>query len=139
MELDVPTIDDPRIMIVIDLPPFGLQLRLPRFDMLPEKLLDDMDAKLTAITEETEPSQRKRNRLARLTMFKTVVPAKDYKMLETFTIGQLDLIWEDWVEQSGIPLGKYLASAPSSTENTEAPSPMTSSSADTVEATSDAA
>jgi len=54
-------------------------------------------------------------------------------------VGQLEKIYEAWVDQSNIPLAKFLASAPFSTENSEAPSPMTSSSADTVEATSDAA
>jgi hypothetical protein len=139
VELDVPTIDDPRIMVAIDLPKFGLALRLPRFDFMPEKLLDELTTKLSAIDEDGGLNDRKKLRAARLATFKAVVSAKDYKVLETFTVGQLEKIYEAWVDQSNIPLAKFLASAPFSTENSEAPSPMTSSSADTVEATSDAA
>jgi len=84
-------------------------------------------------------NQRKKNRQARLVMFKPVVSAKDYKILETFTVGQLELLYNEWADESNIPLGKYLASERFSTENTEAPSPTTSLPADTTDTTSDAA
>jgi hypothetical protein len=137
--MDLPTTDDPRIMVVIDLPQFGLALQLPRFDFLPEKILDEMDTKLSAIDDNQDLNQRKKNRQARLVMFKPVVSAKDYKILETFTVGQLELLYNEWADESNIPLGKYLASERFSTENTEAPSPTTSLPADTTDTTSDAA
>jgi hypothetical protein len=138
--MDIPAIDDPRVMVVIELPTFEVTLRLPRFDFLPEPILDKMDAQLTAIGENTELNDRKKLRQARLCMFKAVVSAKDYKVLETMTKGQLELVYSEWADQSNIELGKYLASAPFSTENTEAPSSMISSpTAATTATTSDAA
>jgi hypothetical protein len=137
--MDVPAIDDPRIMVAVDLPKFDLTLRLPRFDFLPEAVLDKMDDQITVITDNEALNDRKKIREARLAMFKAVVGAKEYKILQSMTVGQLNLIYGKWADDSAVELGKYLASDTSSTENTEAPSNTISSSGDTIAATSDAA
>ena len=69
-------------------------------------------------------------RAAALARFKPVVPKEQYLMLQKCTTGELRQAATEWEEKSGIPLGELLASATSSTETTEAPSSMISSSED---------
>lgn len=137
---DVPAVDDPRVMVTIPVRVKGrkapLMLRLPRFDYITEDTYDDWDTQFAAINTDVP---RKQGRQVRLIMLKTFVTAAEYKACEGLTAGQLEAISDIWAAKSAIPLGEYIASANSSPENTEAPSPTTSSSADTTDATSDAA
>jgi hypothetical protein len=141
---DIPAVDDPRIMVTIPVPVKGrktpLVLRLPRFDFLDEDQHDAMSAATEKVAEESaDLPARKQQRLFDLAMLKPHVAAKDWPAVEALPVGPLNAIVGVWAEQSNIPLGEFLASADSSTENTEAPSSTTSTPEDGQEETSDAA
>lgn len=128
---DVPAQDDPRIMVHIPVPVKGrktpLVLKVPRFDFLDE---DQHDAMMTASSEVDEQNKdlplRKRQRLTDLSALKPFLSQRDFGVCETLPAGQLQAIIIAWAAGSSVPLGELLASAGSSTENTEAPSSSTS-------------
>lgn len=136
--------DDPRVQVAITVPLRGgaaMTLSIPRVEFIEEPVHKAMVAALTKLddTPAEELDQHDRTRLAILAQIKPFVSGKDYKTCEGLTLGQLVGIRDHWYEQSAIPLGEYLASAPCSTANTGAPSNTTSSSGDGDAVTSDAA
>jgi hypothetical protein len=141
---DIPAVDDPRIMVKIPVPVKGrktpLVIRVPRFDFIDEDKHDALD-KLGAVVAEANPDMdlRRQQRLVDLGGLKLFLSAKDAAACESLTSGQLQAVMSAWAAGSTIPLGEFLASADSSTENTEAPSKPTSTPEDGQGATSDAA
>lgn len=140
---DIPSHDDPRIMVSISIPVKGrkpLVLRLPRFDFIGEDQHDELQAAVqTQVEKDPELPLRKHQRLADLVFIKPFVSASEFKACEALLPGQLRLVISTWAEQSSIPLGEFLASAASSPGNTEAPSSTTSIPAAGRAETSDAA
>jgi hypothetical protein len=140
---DIPAVDDPRIMVTIPVPVKGrktpLVLRLPRFDFIDEDQHDAMSAATEKVAEESADAAPEAAAAVHLAMLKPHVPPKDYAVCETLTVGQLSAVVGVWAERSSIPLGEFLASADSSTGNTEAQSSTTSTTPDGQEGTSDAA
>jgi hypothetical protein len=125
---DIPAVDDPRVMVSIPVPIKGrktpLVLKVPRFDFIDEAQHDAIQAGIEGIDESL--IIRKKQRLVTLAMLKPFLSAADYKVCDGLVVGQLNLIQANWSQQSAISLGESLASAGSSTENTEAHSPSTS-------------
>ncbi|MCV7009490.1 hypothetical protein [Mycobacterium gordonae] len=115
-----------------------LVLRVPRFDFIDETQHDELTASVAELDTDKYVGEpfRKRMRLATLLMLKPFLSAADYKVCETLPVGQLNAIQVVWREKSSIPLGEFLASADSSTENTEAQSDSTSTPEDGPAATS---
>lgn len=74
--------------------------------------------------------EREAERAANLAIFKEVLTASQYRMVEKCTSAELAQARAAWDEASSIPLGELLASPTSSTENTEGPSEPTSSAED---------
>jgi hypothetical protein len=141
---DIPAVDDPRIMVTIPVPVKGrktpLVLRLPRFDFIDEDQHDAMNSAAAEVVQaNADAVPRKQQWLVHLAWLKPHVPPKDYAVCETLTVGQLSAVVGVWAERSSIPLGEFLASADSSTGNTEAQSSTTSTTPDGQDGTSDAA
>jgi hypothetical protein len=141
---DIPAVDDPRILVSIPVPVKGrktpLVIRVPRFDFIGEDQHDILE-NVGAEIAEANPGMgiRKLQRLTDLAALKLFLPAKDYTTCEGLTSGQLQAVMIAWAEGSTIPLGELLASAESSTGNTEAHSSTTSTHEDGQGETSDAA
>lgn len=139
----IPAPGDPRLLVTIVVAVKGrrspLTLKIPRSDFIDESVVDEIDATIEKIVEDQALSFRKKQRAISLAKLEPLVPEKDYAVCETLALGQLDAIIAAWGEKSAITLGEFLASADSSTENTEAPSSTTSTSADTPEGTLDVA
>ncbi|QRY43180.1 hypothetical protein JVX93_21790 [Mycolicibacterium boenickei] len=76
------------------------------------------------------PDEREAERTANLAVFKEVLAAAQYRVVEKCTSAELAQARAAWDEASSIPLGELLASPTSSTENTEGPSEPTSSTED---------
>src|SRR6516165_2507047 len=115
---EIPAVDDPRVVVEISVSVKGrrpLILRLPRFDYIDEPVYDAMMIELEAIDaavkdDETKLPPRKQSRQITLATIKPFVSDKDYAICETLALGQLEAISKYWQEQSGIPLGEYMAS-----------------------------
>lgn len=141
--VEVPALDDPRISITISVPVKGrkpIELTLPRFDFIADNQYDEMiAASEQAARDNPNTPARKVNKLVNLAMLKPFLTAKDLAVCETLPPGQIDAIMLIWVERSSISLGELLASAQSSTANTEAASNTTLTPAGGRGATSDAA
>lgn len=109
-----------------------------------EKLLDDPECDDPGPAPELParpvfddpPDGYEVDRMAALFIFKEVVTAAQYKVLEKCTTGELMQAKAQWDKHSEIPLGELLASPISSTPSTEGPSAPTSSPADGPDATS---
>lgn len=101
-----------------------LVLRLPRFDFIDETQHDQLQAAREAV--DSSLPIRKQQWLGNLELIKPFVSPADFKACEKLSSGQLNLVMLTWAQQSTISLGEFLASADSSTENTEAPSASTS-------------
>lgn len=141
--MEVPSVDDPRISVTVSVPIKGrkpIALTLPRFDFIPDNLYDEMISASDQVARDNpDTPTRKINKLVNLAMLKPFLSSKDLAACETLPPGQIDAIMLIWVERSSIPLGELLASAQSSTANTEAPSNTTLTPAGGRDATSDAA
>lgn len=74
--------------------------------------------------------EREAERVANLAIFKEVLTAAQYKVVEKCTSAELAQARAAWDEASSIPLGELLASPTSLTETTEGPSALISSTAD---------
>ncbi|WP_131805864.1 hypothetical protein [Mycolicibacterium conceptionense] len=103
-----------------------------------EKRLDDPDIDDPG-PEPEEPArpdfdetmdEREAERVSSLAIFKEVLTAAQYKVVEKCTTAELVQARAAWDEASSIPLGELLASPTSSTETTEGPSAPISSTAD---------
>ena len=137
--LDIPAADDPRVTVTMNVALKGgktLILSVPRFDFIDEPTHKDMSVELEKIDADETLSARERVRASTLVMLKPFVAARDYKQCESLVVGQLNVIRDHWIAQSNITLGELLASAASSTANTEAPSNTTSTPEDGPDATS---
>jgi hypothetical protein len=137
--LEIPAADDPRVTVAMTVALKGgktLTLSMPRFDFMDEPTHRDMTAELEKIDADETLTPRERARATTLVMLKPFVGAQDYKRCESLVVGQLAMIRDHWFAQSNITLGEYLASAPSSTATTEAPSDTTSTPEDGPDATS---
>jgi hypothetical protein len=136
---DIPAADDPRVTLTMTVALKAgktLSLSVPRFDFVDEATHKDMTIELEKIDADETLTARERARAITLVMLKPFVGARDYKICESLVIGQLTMIRDHWFAQSNITLGEYLASAPPSTANTEAPSNTTSTPEDGPDATS---
>jgi hypothetical protein len=121
--------DDERTRIPFVVPIKGrrpLKFSVPRFDFIPDDEAEEMEKEIEALGTETM-SLRKYTRTVALLMLKRFVSEKDYKVLETLLVAQLDQIQQEWRENSQVSLGESEASENSSTESTEAQSDTTSS------------
>lgn len=76
------------------------------------------------------PDEREAERSASLLIFKEVLSAAQYKVVEKCTTAELVQARAAWDAASTVPLGELLASPTSSTESTEGPSAPTSSAED---------
>lgn len=103
-----------------------------------EKRLDDPDVDDPG-EEPEEPvrpdfgdtlDEREAERISSLTIFKEVMSAAQYKVVEKCTTAELVQARHVWDQASSVPLGELLASPTSSTESTEGPSEPTSSAVD---------
>lgn len=74
--------------------------------------------------------ERDAERAANLAIFKEVLNAAEYKVVEKCTSAEIAQARDVWDKASAVPLGELLASPTSSTESTEGPSAPTSSTAD---------
>lgn len=110
-----------------------------------EKRLDDPDVDDPG-PEPDEPArpdfgeamdEREAERVANLGIFKEVLTAAEYKMVERCTSAELAQARAVWDKASAVPLGELLASPTSSTESTEGPSAPTSSTEDGPSVTSE--
>ncbi|WP_142396025.1 hypothetical protein [Mycobacterium kansasii] len=140
--IDVPAVDDPRIMISIPVPVKGRKpvvLKVPRFDFMGEDVHQAWEDAAKQAGENKDMPLSRQQRITDLAALKLVLPEKDYKVCETLTSGQLQIVMLNWAKESAFPLGELLASADSLTGNTEAPSSMTSTAQDGPEETSDPA
>jgi len=131
--------DDTRIMVGFEIPLKGrkpLLFTVPRLDFIPEDEFVSLTKELAALDDDkTLDDLHKKTRAAVLTMLRPHVTKQQFTVLEKMPIGVLIQIRDVWQENSAISLGEYLASANSSTENTEAPSDTTSSPEDGQEPT----
>ncbi|WP_418021564.1 hypothetical protein [Mycolicibacterium peregrinum] len=102
-----------------------------------EKRLDDPDVDDPG-PEPDEPQrpdfddvmdEREAERASNLAIFKEVLTAAQYRVVEKCTSAEIAQARAVWDEASSIPLGELLASPTSSTETTEGPSGPTSSTA----------
>lgn len=109
-----------------------------------EKQLDDPDVDDPG-PEPDEPErpdfgepmdEREAERVSNLAIFKQVLTAEQYAIVETCTSAELAQARAAWDDASSVPLGELLASPTSSTESTEGPSAPTSSTEDGPSATS---
>lgn len=138
--VDIPAPDDPRVHVVIPVPLAGgrvLTLRLKRFDWIEEPVLVEVEAAQEKIRADETLNGRQRSRASILALLKPFVSEQDYTECERLPVGSLMAVNDFWSEQSGLPLGEFLASVASSTENTEAPSDTICSPADGPEQTSE--
>jgi len=83
-------------------------------------------------------SPRDAEREAALVIFKHLLSAAEYKVVQKCTTAELLQAQLAWEKASEVPLGELLASPTSSTETTEGPSERTSSPADGQSETSEA-
>lgn len=74
--------------------------------------------------------EREAERLITLAIFKEVLTAAQYKMVDKCTTAELVQARTAWDQASSVPLGELLASPTSSTESTEGPSEQTCSAED---------
>lgn len=81
--------------------------------------------------------EREAERISSLTIFKEVLSAAQYKVVEKCTTAELVQARQVWDQASSVPLGELLASPTSSTESTEGPSEQTCSAEDGQSETSD--
>lgn len=132
---DVVGADDPRILIRFNIPGVG-ELTLPRLDFIDEEQLDDIQTAIENL-DDTLPAHRAQ-RQAYLIQLKPFCDDTQYCKVEKLKLGELTQITDTWTKRSALPLGEYLASDDSSTENTGRPSRRTSSNKGGGEATSDA-
>lgn len=131
---DVVSDDDPRICI--QFPVSGTVITVPRFDFIDEDTLDVIQDDIDAIDSELAPHRQQRQ--AMLIQFKPFCDDDQFAVLSKLKLGQLTFMMNKWTESSAVPLGEYLLSVDSSTENTGKPSKRTSSKSDGAESTSDA-
>lgn len=73
------------------------------------------------------PDEREAERTANLAIFKEVLTASQYRIVEKCTSAELAQARAAWDRASEVPLGELLASPTSSTESTGGPSVLTSS------------
>lgn len=83
------------------------------------------------------PTDIENSRTAALAAFKVLLAADEYEVIEQCTTAEVTQAFTAWGKHSAIPLGEFLASLTSSTENTERPSSLTSSTEDGTDTTSD--
>jgi hypothetical protein len=123
MRVEVPSADDPRVVIQLALG--DTVITVPRFDFINE---DELDAIQTAIDgiDGDLPAHRQ-HREAILVHLRNFCTPPQLEVVEGCALGQLKYMMDTWTEQSSIPLGEYLLSAESSTENTGKRSKRTSS------------
>lgn len=74
--------------------------------------------------------EREAERISSLRIFKEVLSAAQYKVVEKCTTAELVQARKVWDEATAVPLGELLASPISSTESTEGPSEQTCSAED---------
>ena len=133
--VDIVGADDPRINVTFSIPGVG-ELSLPRLDFIDEDTLDEIQAAIEAL-DDTLPIHRAQ-RQAYLLQLKPFCDDTQYEKLSTLKLGELTQITDTWTKRSALPLGEYLASDDSSTENTGRPSRRTSSNKGGGESTTDA-
>ena len=131
---DVVSDDDPRIFI--QFPVAGITVTVPRFDFIDEDTLDEIQDRIDKIDPELVPHRQQRE--AMLLQFRPFCTDDEFEVVKNLKLGQLTFMMNKWTESSGIPLGEFLASDDSSTENTGRPSRRTSSSKGGGDSTSDA-
>jgi hypothetical protein len=127
--IQIISVDDERTRIPFVVPVKGrrpLKFTVPRFDFIPDDEAEEMEKEIEALGAQTM-SLRKFTRAVALLMLKRFVSDKDYAVLETLMVAQLDQIQQQWRENSQVSLGESEASENSSTESTEAQSATTSS------------
>lgn len=81
--------------------------------------------------------ERQAERVSSLLIFKEVLTAAQYKMVDKCTTAELMQARKIWDDATSVPLGELLASPTSSTESTEGPSEQTCSAEDGQSETSD--
>lgn len=129
---DVVADDDPAISI--QFPVAGTVITVPRFDFIDEDTLDDIQDSIDSIDKDL--AAHRQQRMAMLAQFKPFCTDDQYAVVQKLKLGQLTFMMNKWTESSAVPLGEYLLSVESSTENTAKPSKRTSSKLDGGESTS---
>lgn len=122
--VDIVGSDDPRIYIRFNVPAVG-ELSLPRLDFIDETELDDIQAAIEALDPDLPVHRAQRQ--AYLIQLKPFCSDEQFAAVSTLRLGELTQITDTWTKRSALPLGEFLASDDSSTENTGRPSRRTSS------------
>lgn len=123
MKIQVPSTDDPRMMIQMEVE--GITVTVPRFDFINEDEIDSIQEAIEAIDGDLPAHRQQRDAI--LIHFDRFCDDEQKKVIAGLALGQLRFMMDTWTEQSSISLGKYLDSEPSSTENTVKRSSRTSS------------
>ena len=131
---DIVGAEDPRIFIRFNVPNVG-ELALPRLDFIDEAELDEIQSAIEAL--DPELAAHRAQRQAYLIQLKPFCTEQQYEAVEKLKLGELTQITDNWTKRSALPLGEYLASDDSSTENTGRPSRRTSSNKGGADSTSD--
>lgn len=132
--VDIVGADDPRILIRFNVPTVG-ELALPRLDFIDETELDEIQSAIEALDPDLAPHRAQRQ--AYLIQLKPFCTDEQFQAAEKLKLGELTQITDTWTKRSALPLGEFLASDDSSTENTGRPSRRTSSNKAGAESTSD--
>jgi hypothetical protein len=124
MKIAVPSQDDPRMMLELELPG-DVVVKVPRFDFISEDEIDAIQVELDAIDGDL-PAHRQQ-RLGILVHFNRFCTPEQQEVVAGLALGQLRFMMDTWTEQSSLSLGEYMVSGESSTETQAKQSSRTSS------------